>query len=167
LVIPPKVKGLWGQNSLGKTVEGGPPPRNRIILNEESLHLILIPWRVTYLLFPLCISDSRGAHDLNAVKSFSNLRFALHRKKARRERRLGEGYVVVAWAALPPPREPQYPSGKRCLPPIGIARILRIHIFQQWFTLSDPLARRGLYGSAAVWGFVTLIWTIRLSRTGQ
>jgi IS5 family transposase len=35
---------------------------------------------------------------------------------------------------------PHYLAGERGFPPVGVERMLRIYLMQQWFNLSDPAA---------------------------
>ena len=48
--------------------------------------------------------------------------------------------AVVPWAALIALIEPHYPkaSKKGGRPPYPLATMLRIHLLQQWYSLSDP-----------------------------
>ena len=54
--------------------------------------------------------------------------------------------VVVPWQALIALIEPHYPkaSKKGGLPPYPLATMLRIHLLQQWYSLSDPAMEEGL-----------------------
>jgi transposase, IS5 family len=49
--------------------------------------------------------------------------------------------ITVPWEAFLALIKPVYhkPSSKRGRPPIPLDVMLRIHLLQQWFTLSDPL----------------------------
>ncbi|KAA3629750.1 MAG: transposase [Proteobacteria bacterium] len=48
-----------------------------------------------------------------------------------------------------------YPKGQGAdRPPIGIERMLRIHLLQHWFNLSDPAVKEHLYDSRATRRFV-------------
>ena len=62
------------------------------------------------------------------------------KKRTRRERFLGEMENVVPWKALIDLIEPHYPktSSKGGRPPYPLATMLRIHLLQQWYDLSDP-----------------------------
>ncbi|MEY3930905.1 MAG: hypothetical protein RLZZ516_2615 [Cyanobacteriota bacterium] len=53
---------------------------------------------------------------------------------------------VVPWQALIPLFEPQHPktSRKGGRPPDPLATMLRIHLLQQWYSLSDPAMEEGL-----------------------
>ena len=62
------------------------------------------------------------------------------KKRTRRERFLAEMEAVVPWKALIDLIEPHYPktSSKGGRPPYPLGTMLRIHLMQQWYDLSDP-----------------------------
>jgi len=62
------------------------------------------------------------------------------KKRTRRERFLQEMEAVVPWKALIDLIEPHYPktSSKGGRPPYPLETMLRIHLLQQWYDLSDP-----------------------------
>ena len=62
------------------------------------------------------------------------------KKRTRRERFLAEMEAVVPWKALIDLIEPHYPrtSSKGGRPPYPLETMLRIHLLQQWYDLSDP-----------------------------
>jgi IS5 family transposase len=62
------------------------------------------------------------------------------KKWTRRERFLAEMEAVVPWKALIDLIEPYYPktSSKGGRPPYPLGTMLRIHLMQQWYDLSDP-----------------------------
>jgi IS5 family transposase len=62
------------------------------------------------------------------------------KKRTRRERFLAEMEVVVPWKALIDLIEPHYPkaTSKGGRPPYPLETMLRIHLLQQWYDLSDP-----------------------------
>jgi IS5 family transposase len=62
------------------------------------------------------------------------------KKRTRREKFLAEMEAVVPWQALVDLIEPHYPktSRKGGRPPYPLATMLRIHLMQQWYSLSDP-----------------------------
>ena len=62
------------------------------------------------------------------------------KKRTKRERFLREMEKVVPWKALLELIEPHYPktSSKGGRPPYPLATMLRIHLLQQWYDLSDP-----------------------------
>ena len=63
------------------------------------------------------------------------------KKKTRRQRFLDEMEATVPWDAFLALISPVYhrPSAKGGRPPFPLETMLRIHLLQQWFTLSDPL----------------------------
>ena len=54
--------------------------------------------------------------------------------------------VVVSWQALIDLIEPHYPKtpNKGGRPPYSLASMLRIHLLQQWYSLSDPAMEEAL-----------------------
>jgi IS5 family transposase len=62
------------------------------------------------------------------------------KKRTKREKFLAEMDAVVPWQALTALIEPHYPktSSKGGRPPYPLATMLRIHLMQQWYSLSDP-----------------------------
>lgn len=62
------------------------------------------------------------------------------KKRTRRERFLSEMEAVVPWKVLVDLIEPHYPrsSSKGGRPPYPLETMLRIHLLQQWYDLSDP-----------------------------
>ena len=71
---------------------------------------------------------------------FGDYEQATAKKRTRRERFLREMENVVPWKALLELIEPHYPknSSKGGRPPYPLATMLRIHLLQQWYDLSDP-----------------------------
>ncbi len=64
--------------------------------------------------------------------SFSDLAYAAKKKMTRRERFLGEINAVTPWSALVAEIEPFQPKGEGPgRPPIGVQRMLRMHIAHQ------------------------------------
>jgi IS5 family transposase len=55
--------------------------------------------------------------------------------------------------AVPADRAP-LPQASNGRPPVGVERMLRIYLLQQWFSLSDPAVEEALYDSPAMRGFV-------------
>ena len=62
------------------------------------------------------------------------------KKRTKREKFLAEMDQVVPWPALITLIEPHYPKtgSKGGRPPYPLATMLRIHLMQQWYSLSDP-----------------------------
>jgi IS5 family transposase len=71
---------------------------------------------------------------------FGDYEQATAKKRTRRERFLAEMEKVVPWKALIDLIEPYYPKTgtKGGRPPYPLATMLRIHLLQQWYDLSDP-----------------------------
>ena len=73
----------------------------------------------------------------------------------RGEKFLTEMKQVVPWARLEALIEPHYPtSGRVGRPPVGVARMLRMYLLQQWFALADEALEDALYDSRSMSGFV-------------
>ena len=88
-------------------------------------------------------------------RSLSDSGFDKYQKKTRKQQFLEEMEVIVPWRELATAIEPYYPkpegAGRR---PVGVERMLRIHLLQHWFNLSDPAAEEALYDSQALRLFV-------------
>ena len=80
--------------------------------------------------------------------------FERYRKTTRRATFLAEMERVVPWPALCGLIEPFYPKAGNGRPPVGVERMLRIYLLQQWFNLSDPAAEEALYDSRAMRDYV-------------
>lgn len=77
--------------------------------------------------------------------SFSDYEYASKRKQTRRERFLAEMDQVVPWAGLVALIEPYYPKAGMGRRPYPLETMLRIHLLQNWFSLSDPAMEEALY----------------------
>lgn len=75
----------------------------------------------------------------------ADLGLNLSRKKTRKREFLEEMMRVVPWKALTALIEPYYPKGKTGRPPMGLEVMLRVHLLQQWFGLSDPAMEEALH----------------------
>jgi IS5 family transposase len=62
--------------------------------------------------------------------------------------------TMVPWAELGALIEPHYPKAGNGRPPIGLQRMLRIHLLQHWFNLADEAMEEALYDSASLRAFV-------------
>ena len=71
---------------------------------------------------------------------FADYEQSTAKKRTKRERFLAEMEAVVPWKALIDLIEPHYPktSSKGGRPAYPLATMLRIHLMQQWYSLSDP-----------------------------
>ena len=88
--------------------------------------------------------------------SFSDAEYAGKRKKTRREVFLDEMDVVVPWKALLGLIEPHYPVAGRGRRPYPLQAMLRVHLMQNWFALSDPAMEEALYEIASLRAFARL-----------
>ncbi len=88
--------------------------------------------------------------------SFSDAEYAGKRKKTRREVFLEEMEQVVPWKALLKVIEPHYPVAGRGRRPYPIESMLRVHLMQNWFALSDPAMEEALYEIASLRNFAAL-----------
>ena len=77
--------------------------------------------------------------------SFGDAEYAGKRKKTRREVFLEEMDQVVPWKSLLGLIEPVYPEAGRGRHPYPLETMLRVHLMQNWFALSDPAMEEALY----------------------
>ena len=70
--------------------------------------------------------------------TFGDADFASKGKKTRKERFLAEMEQIVPWQALIRLITPFYPEAGNGRRPYPLATMLRIHLMQNWFALSDP-----------------------------
>jgi hypothetical protein len=76
------------------------------------------------------------------------------RKPKRRDTFLAELQTIAPWARLVALIEPHYPRAGNGRPPMGLERMLRIHLPQYWCKLADAACEEALYDSAALRAFV-------------
>jgi IS5 family transposase len=88
--------------------------------------------------------------------SFADAEYAGKRKKTRREIFLEDMEQVVPWKALLKLIEPHYPVAGRGRRPYPMEAILRVHLMQNWFALSDPAMEEALYEIASLRAFARL-----------
>jgi hypothetical protein len=82
--------------------------------------------------------------------------YASKRRKTRREVFLEEMERVVPWKAQLGLIEPHYPVAGRGLRPYPLESMLRVHLMQNWFALSDPAMEEALYEIASLRAFARL-----------
>jgi len=75
----------------------------------------------------------------------SSLGLRTSTKRTRRREFLDEMDRVVPWSDLVAEIAPFMPEGKRGRPLFPVESLLRIHLMQQWFTLSDPAMEEALH----------------------
>ncbi|MDP9123855.1 MAG: IS5 family transposase [Pseudomonadota bacterium] len=88
--------------------------------------------------------------------SFSDAEYAGKRKKTRREVFLEEMEQVVPWKSLLAVISPHYPVAGRGRRPYPLESMLRVHLMQNWFALSDPAMEEALYEIASLRAFAHL-----------
>ncbi|AYZ58132.1 IS5 family transposase [Pseudomonas aeruginosa] len=91
--------------------------------------------------------------------SFSDVEYAGKRKQTRRERFLAEMEQVVPWAGLLALIELFYPKAGNGRRPYPLESMLRIHLLQNWFALSDPAMEEALYEITSLRQFAQLSLT--------
>jgi transposase, IS5 family len=99
----------------------------------------------------LCPSIDRPKNQSGTLATAGFERYA---KTTRRAAFLDEMERVVPWPALCRLIAPFYPKPGNGRPPIGVERMLRIYLLQQWFNLSDPGVEEALYDSQVMRRFV-------------
>ena len=77
---------------------------------------------------------------------FTDYEQSTAKKRTKREKFLAEMEAVVPWQPLIALIEPHYPktSSKGGRPPYPLTTMLRIHLLQQWYSLSDPAMEEAL-----------------------
>lgn len=90
--------------------------------------------------------------------SFGDSEYLAKKKKTRREIFLEEMEQVIPWANLLKIIEPHYPVAGRGRQPYPLPTMLRVHLMQNWFGLSDPGMEEALYeiGSMRVFSGLSL-----------
>ena len=91
--------------------------------------------------------------------SFGDAEYAGKRKKTRREVFLEEMDQVVPWKSLLRLIEPLYPIAGRGRHPYPLQTMLRVHLMQNWFGLSDPAMEEALYEITPMRAFAGLTLT--------
>jgi len=88
--------------------------------------------------------------------SFGDAEYATKKKRTRREVFLAEMDQVMPWGSLLRLIEPLYPVAGRGRPPYPLETMLRVHLLQNWYGLSDPAMEEALYDSASMRAFAKL-----------
>jgi IS5 family transposase len=91
--------------------------------------------------------------------SFGDAEYAGKRKRTRREVLLEEMDQVVPWKSLLSLIEPFYPMAGRGRHPYPLETMLRVHLMQNWFGLSDPAMEEALYEITPMRAFAGLTLT--------
>ena len=77
--------------------------------------------------------------------SFSDLAYKNKKKVTRKQRFLEKMDEVLPWKQLLEPILKKYPKSRKGRRPIPARVMLRIHLMQQWYGLSDPAMEESLY----------------------
>jgi IS5 family transposase len=88
--------------------------------------------------------------------TFGDADFANKGKTTRKERFLSEMEQVVPWSTLQRLIAPYYPEAGNGRRPYPLATMLRIHLMQNWFSLSDPAMEDALHDMPALRQFAKL-----------
>ncbi len=88
--------------------------------------------------------------------SFGDAEYAAKKKQTRREVFLAEMEQVVPWPALLKDIESVYPVAGRGRRPYPVEVMLRVHLMQNWFGLSDPAMEEALYEIVSIRNFAGL-----------
>lgn len=91
--------------------------------------------------------------------SFGDAEYAAKKKTTRREVFLAEMEQVVPWSAMLKVIEPFYPVAGRGRRPYPLQTMLRVHLMQNWFGLSDPAMEEALYEIGSMRKFARLSLT--------
>jgi IS5 family transposase len=91
--------------------------------------------------------------------TFGDSEFLAKKKTTRRETFLSEMDQVVPWQMLVKLIEPFYPVAGRGRRPYPLQTMLRVHLMQNWFGLSDPAMEEALYEIGSVRSFAGLALT--------
>jgi IS5 family transposase len=91
--------------------------------------------------------------------SFGDAEYAGKRKKTRQEIFFEEMDQVVPWKSLLDLIEPCYPIAGRGRHPYPLETMLRVHLMQNWFGLSDPAMEEALYEITPMRAFAGLTLT--------
>jgi IS5 family transposase len=78
----------------------------------------------------------------------SGVDFSSHGRVTRKAKFLLEMNELVPWKSLCELIEPHYPKAGNGRRPVGLERMLRIHLLQLWFNLADEACEEALYDTA-------------------
>ena len=89
----------------------------------------------------------KGAEVMSYQQSFTDMEYANRKKKTKREEFLEMMDEIIPWDEWVSIIVLFYPSGKRGRPTRGIETMLRMHLLQNWFSLSDEGVEDAIYDS--------------------
>jgi IS5 family transposase len=93
---------------------------------------------------------------MKTQQTFSDIGYSQRKRVSRREIFLKKMDALIPWEQLVSVIQPHYYSGKRGRPPRGIELMLRMHLLQNWYNLSDEMAEEEIYDSRAMKEFVKI-----------
>ena len=99
---------------------------------------------------------------MKSSNSQSSLGFSLSVRKTRKAIFLAQMDRVVPWSRLVDLIAPHYPAGRTGRPPFELETMLRTHLLQQWFNLSDPAMEEAFFDTPLYREFVGLSDIVRL-----
>ena len=102
------------------------------------------------------LTQSRKARKSMDQMSFGDAEYAAKKKTTRREVFLAEMDKVVPRSSLLKVVEPFYPVAGRGRRPYPVQAMLRVHLMQNWFGLSDPAMEEALYEISSMRKFAGL-----------
>ncbi len=70
--------------------------------------------------------------------TFADLEYLTKKRKTRREKFLEQMDGLIPWEEMEGRIRPYYPRGERGRPPYPVSKMLRMHIVQLCYNLSDP-----------------------------
>src|SRR5260370_25218820 len=91
-----------------------------------------------------------GGEGMGNQRTFASMAWQAKGKVTRRERFLAEMDAVIPWTRLLGLIAPHYPKAGQGRQPLGLEKMLRIYLLQQWFNLSDPQAEDAIYDSESM-----------------
>lgn len=88
--------------------------------------------------------------------NFTDIEYQARKRVTKREKFLQTMDSIIPWKEWAAYIEPHYPSGKRGRPPMGIEKMLRMYLLQNWFNLSDEGLEDAIYDSYAMRSFLQI-----------
>lgn len=88
--------------------------------------------------------------------SFSDLEFAVKKKRTRKQIFLEKMDTILPWAVFLKPIKRDYPKAGNGRRPMDAETMLRIYFMQQWYGLSDPAMEDSLYEIASMRQFARI-----------
>lgn len=88
--------------------------------------------------------------------TFAEAEYAIKKRKTRREKFLEQLEVLIPWQKIEQPLAKKYSKGKIGRPPYPLSTMLRIHVMQLAYNLSDPEMEDYLYDTESMRRFARL-----------